>query len=238
MALGLALASAGANADLARQGPVAPSHGFPAYYQDFAGMALDLCLPNAQELTDGTCLLFPTDVPNPSNLNFSVPANFPEEAFWFNATTVVPLNTAVEPAAEGRAALVMALEAAFGGGPVAANDQVAFSRIRYKFIAPSEGEYTVITPYTRDTFSATAGELIFNTLDIGIACPQGDFTCAMKGKTAPFLRAADAPGGASADPNNPILASYGANALKVRLRSHPDVAARHHADLDYADLVR
>ena len=29
----------------------------------------------------------------------------------------------------------------------------------------------------------------------------------------------------------PILASFGANNLKVRLRSHPDVAARHYADV-------
>lgn len=43
--------------------------------------------------------------------------------------------------------------------------------------------------------------------------------------------AAEAPGGASADPNNPILANYGENSLKVRLRAHPDVAAAHHADL-------
>jgi isopenicillin N synthase-like dioxygenase len=43
--------------------------------------------------------------------------------------------------------------------------------------------------------------------------------------------ATDAPGGASTDPANPILARYGENALKVRLRSHPNVTARHHADL-------
>jgi isopenicillin N synthase-like dioxygenase len=43
--------------------------------------------------------------------------------------------------------------------------------------------------------------------------------------------AAAAPGGASADPGNPILANYGDNSLKVRLRAHPDVAERHHADL-------
>jgi isopenicillin N synthase-like dioxygenase len=43
--------------------------------------------------------------------------------------------------------------------------------------------------------------------------------------------AAAAPGGASADPANPILANYGDNSLKVRLRAHPDVAERHHADL-------
>jgi isopenicillin N synthase-like dioxygenase len=43
--------------------------------------------------------------------------------------------------------------------------------------------------------------------------------------------AAAAPGGDSVDPTNPILANYGDNSLKVRLRAHPDVAARHHADL-------
>ena len=43
--------------------------------------------------------------------------------------------------------------------------------------------------------------------------------------------AAEAPGGESVDPANPILANYGDNSLKVRLRSHPDVAELHHADL-------
>ncbi|MET0144356.1 MAG: 2-oxoglutarate and iron-dependent oxygenase domain-containing protein [Ilumatobacteraceae bacterium] len=43
--------------------------------------------------------------------------------------------------------------------------------------------------------------------------------------------AALAPGGDSDDPGNPILANYGDNSLKVRLRAHPDVAAAHHSDL-------
>jgi len=47
---------------------------------------------------------------------------------------------------------------------------------------------------------------------------------------APDL-AAEAPGGESADSGNPILANYGDNSLKVRLRAHPDVAEAHHADL-------
>lgn len=37
--------------------------------------------------------------------------------------------------------------------------------------------------------------------------------------------------GPTADPSNPLLREVGANYLKGRLRSHPDVAARHHADL-------
>ena len=47
----------------------------------------------------------------------------------------------------------------------------------------------------------------------------------------PVALAAAAPGGESIDPSNPILANYGFNTLKVRLRAHPDVAERHHADL-------
>lgn len=43
--------------------------------------------------------------------------------------------------------------------------------------------------------------------------------------------AAGAPGGASDDEANPILATYGENILKVRLRAHPSTAAIHHPDL-------
>ncbi|MDQ0613127.1 isopenicillin N synthase-like dioxygenase [Microbacterium sp. W4I4] len=37
--------------------------------------------------------------------------------------------------------------------------------------------------------------------------------------------------GVTDDPNNPIHSLYGENALKSRLRAHPDVAAIHHSDL-------
>lgn len=37
--------------------------------------------------------------------------------------------------------------------------------------------------------------------------------------------------GVSRDPHNPLFRNVGQNALKSRLRSHPDVARRHHADL-------
>lgn len=38
-------------------------------------------------------------------------------------------------------------------------------------------------------------------------------------------------GGAATDPSNPLFREIGKNYLKGRLRSHPDVAAAHHADL-------
>ncbi|GAB4160892.1 MAG: isopenicillin N synthase family oxygenase [Roseiflexaceae bacterium] len=48
--------------------------------------------------------------------------------------------------------------------------------------------------------------------------------------------------GATRDPNNPLFREVGKNHLKSRLRSHPDVAQRHHADLlalpEFASLVQ
>jgi isopenicillin N synthase-like dioxygenase len=46
----------------------------------------------------------------------------------------------------------------------------------------------------------------------------------------PSHLAAEAPGFAR-DPQNPLFHQVGQNTLKSRLRSHPDVASRHHADL-------
>jgi len=51
--------------------------------------------------------------------------------------------------------------------------------------------------------------------------------------TIPLLALPDtlhAPG-ITVDPENPIFTTYGENALKSRMRGHPDVAAIHHADL-------
>lgn len=47
----------------------------------------------------------------------------------------------------------------------------------------------------------------------------------------PTKLAAQAPGGANIDPNDPIFATFGDNYLKIRLRSHRDVALAHYSDL-------
>jgi hypothetical protein len=49
--------------------------------------------------------------------------------------------------------------------------------------------------------------------------------------TLPPELAAAARGGQNADPNDPVLATFGDNYLKIRLRSHRDVALAHYADL-------
>lgn len=47
----------------------------------------------------------------------------------------------------------------------------------------------------------------------------------------PSELAAEAHGGENADPRDPIFRCFGDNYLKIRLRSHPDVAAAHYGDL-------
>jgi isopenicillin N synthase-like dioxygenase len=78
--------------------------------------------------------------------------------------------------------------------------------------------HRVVSPLDRDRYSIA---YFFN--------PKLEAT--LTPLTLPRALAADAPGGESDDAANPILANYGDNSLKVRLRSHPDVAQRHHADL-------
>ena len=72
------------------------------------------------------------------------------------------------------------------------------------------------------------------------------FFSARLGSTVPVLELppelAHLARGATADPLNPLFRDTGKNHLKSRLRSHPDVAQRHHADLlateEFGSLVQ
>jgi isopenicillin N synthase-like dioxygenase len=55
--------------------------------------------------------------------------------------------------------------------------------------------------------------------------------CVFESIDLPPELAAAAPGGENADPNDPVLKRFGENYLKIRLRSHPDVAAAHYHDV-------
>ena len=54
----------------------------------------------------------------------------------------------------------------------------------------------------------------------------------------PSALAAVARGGQNTDPGNPVFSTFGANALKTRMRSHPDVTAAFYADVNQNDLSR
>lgn len=176
-------------ADLYRVGPVNPSNGYPLWYQDSTGLALNLCIPNAAELASGSCLIFASDLPNPSSIE-QFPNNFLDEHFWYNVNTSIPT-------ASGTAKLVIALEAAFAG-QVVAGGQISFGRVRIIIDVPAPGgTYTVTHPYGVETFPdvAPGKRAITFTEDIGINCAPGDFTCALGSRVGPFLRASATPGG-------------------------------------------
>lgn len=196
VAVMLATASLSAHAVLERVGPtsITPSvGGFPAWYQDTSGLALEFCGPlNQAEVDGGWCLLLPGDVP-------VVPEVFPtayfDEHFWFAA------GAAASPASGGRALLTLAVEAAFAVDAPRPGDQVAFSRIRVVLNpVPVTGTYRVIHPYGEELIQAEAGGKIFYTEDIGINCAPGQFDCATQSRLGPFLLPSAAPGGAEMPP--------------------------------------
>jgi Bacterial Ig domain len=178
---------------LARVGPTDKSHGFPQWYQDKQGLALDLCLPvDTTELASGACVIGPIDLPN-ADAPIAFPANFPEEAFWF-------LGDSVMTVPGGRARVVLALEAAFNAG-VVPGSQITFARLRILFDAAEAGHYIVTTPYGVREFDVTepGSRAIFSTEDIGIGA-VGDFSGALDGSIGPFLKASDTAGGLAKAP--------------------------------------
>jgi len=186
-------ATPGLHAQLVRVGPVDRNNGFPAWYQDSTGLALDACLPNAQELADGTCLVTPDQLSSPGS-PIAFPSNFPDEFFYWNANSTLTVNG-------GRAVLVMALEGAFLNGPVAAGDQMVFARHRLVIDIPAPGgTYTVTTPFGVAVFPdlQPGKRSIFFTNDVGLTA--GEFSGALKGQITTFLRASTAAGGSPLPP--------------------------------------
>jgi hypothetical protein len=86
-----------------------------------------------------------------------------------------------------QALLVIALEAAFLNGPVAAGEQITFGRVRIRIGGLISGQtYRATTPVGVFTFVASAGT-INSTDDIGGGF-AGDFTTTLSSHAGPFLR--------------------------------------------------
>ena len=193
----IALAAAStAHAALERVGPLnnAPTvGGFPAWFQDKTGVAMEFCdIKSQAELDGGWCLLLPGDVNAPE----AFPANFFDEHFYWAAD-----NTLVDDARGARARLVLALESAFANGAPAAGDQMVFGRLRIAFPnVPFAGNYRVITPYSDVTYpNLAAGDKIFDTLDVGVGC-IGTFECVLGAPIGPFLLPSAVAGGGELPP--------------------------------------
>jgi hypothetical protein len=179
-----------AHAELERVGPTSNDPkvgGFPAWYQDKTGVAIEFCAPiNQAEADSGHCNLVAGDAIAPE----AFPTNFFDEHFYFVG------SADLAPANGGRALLVLALESAFVTN-VVQGDQVMFARIRIRLDpVPATGTYRFIHPYGEDSIDAVAGDRIFATDDAGLSFPGGSFEGATHGRMGPFLLPSNTPGGA------------------------------------------
>ena len=187
----IAMSATNAHAVLERVGPVsnAPAlGGFPAWYQDTTGLAVEFCSPtNQAEVNGGWCLLVPGDPPSVPEV---FPVSFFDEHFYFAA------GAAMTTAGGAKASLTLAVESAFATA-VQPGDQITFSRIRVLLNpVPVTGTYRFIHPYGEESIDAIAGDRIFFTDDIGIGGAPGDFSGALQSRLGPLLLASNTPGGA------------------------------------------
>ncbi|MFL5248276.1 MAG: hypothetical protein ACJ79V_10680, partial [Myxococcales bacterium] len=178
-----------AHAELERVGPTSNDPkvgGFPAWYQDKTGVAIEFCAPiNQAEADSGHCNLVAGDAIAPE----AFPTNFFDEHFYFAA------DASMTPATGGRALLVLAVESAFSAG-VQDGAQIMFSRIRVRLEPlPATGTYRFIHPYGEEVIEGVAGDRIFSTDDVGIGA-VGDFNGALTSRLGPFLLPSNTPGGA------------------------------------------
>lgn len=164
---------------LASAGPIDPANGFPLWFGD-GTTRLEIVLNqdvNAPAIGE---------LPDP-NLPMSFPDNFPDEAFYFMAETRLTVGGA---GVAGRARIIMALEAAFGGaGAPAVGANVVFARIRVRMDDLVPGAmYSVDHPYGEFTdLEADDRGRVFHTVDLGIT--EGDVYAVLKsGEVAPFVR--------------------------------------------------
>jgi len=193
--ISLALLASPAHAVLSRMGPINNSPtvgGFPAWFQDTTGLALEFCDMTTQaELDGGWCTLIPPGPVFPE----SFPDNFFIEHFYTDAVSTISDGTT-------KAKLVIAVEASFANGStVVAGEQMTFGRIR-TFIThlPFDGTYTVYHPFGTWIFPGmVAGDRIFFTQDTGLAC-VATFECTLGTAIGPFLLPSPTPGGVEVSP--------------------------------------
>jgi hypothetical protein len=165
---------------LAVVGPISPDNRFPLWCKDSQGVRLGLALDPGDPLAPAI-----GELPVPG-APLSFPDNFPDEAFY---SLVEARMTTGGTAAPGRARVVLALEAAFGGtGEVIDGQQMVFGRVRVRIDGGVPGAaYRFTHPYGQtDPLIADEDGRVFVTEDIG-AVPLA-FAAALDSQVAPFLR--------------------------------------------------
>jgi len=224
--IGAVLGLSPAFAELQRVGPVDAAHGFPAWYQDRSGMALEICSIDSQATLDqGWCMLLPGDTTVNGNGVEQFPQNWGLEHFYWAAGAsavsagIDPKTGAAAPGT-GSAQIVLALESTFAGTAIQSPDQITFARWRVRLNnVPCNGNYTFYSPYKApQVFAGVAGTRISQTDDAGIGA-AGDFTGALRSPIGPFLLPATQPGGTAlapvAGPNGKRYISNNADLVPV-----------------------
>ena len=155
---------------------VSPANGFPLYYVDATGVALQPCLNLAG------CGALAATLPNPL-APISFPANFPVEAFYARAVAKLTAGTV-------SGLYTAALEGTFFNGVVALpGDQVVFTRVRTRVAGLQPGGvYTVTHPYGVKALTADALGVINDTVTVGavpISLLPTAFSLALAGPVGP-----------------------------------------------------
>jgi len=181
---------------LFRAGPPQGPHGYPGWYQDKTGVALELGIPLSQGEIDGAWVL---------TEGVAFPERFPDfwsiEHFWYRADAGfdIPLPPAVQAIARKpvtRARLVLAHEASWANEVPINGDQIVFTRIRVRIDdLPYSGTYVIYTPYDVQIYpDAVAGTRLFVSQDVGIAPPPASpesFNLSLETKFGPYLLPAE-----------------------------------------------
>ena len=155
------------NGNLAQTGPVGGTTGFPTWYKDGSGIALDL-----MEAADGNGISAPVEAGNA----FSEAIGFGAEGFWWSADATIDTSA-------GSAILVQAIEAAFAGESAVDGEQSSFARVRIRVDVAEPGTYTVTYPYGQKTYVVTTPgtRAINDTVDIGCFAQPGILDCEQAG---------------------------------------------------------
>ena len=183
-----------AQAVLQRAGPVDPAHGYPAWYQDTNGLALELCVPGTQaDLVAGICFLAPADVPA---LPEVMPTNWAQEHFYYYTSTL--MTVASLNGGTTKLKILQGLEASFNTPAPTPGQQITFARWRVQ-VPQSQaglacaGDFTIYSPHRAPKkITVAAGARLFDTEDIGIG---PDFNGALNGSIGPFATRSATPGG-------------------------------------------
>jgi len=191
---------------LQRQGPIDAVHGFPQWFQDRNGVALEICSINdpvngLAVVAAGLCAI--ANAPAPAGVQVApevFPTQFSAEHFYTLTTaTLTPAGVgATGIAGPGRVVFNFALEGGFATGTPAQGQQIWFTRWRVNHTSVAcNGNHTYYTPMSApQTFVGVARGRVFETSDTGL----GNTAAVLTGNIGPFLLASSAAGGAPKAP--------------------------------------